>query len=229
MTKQNFIFSNERRHRMARHLAFWGGWCVAYLLLFQYPIHTFAGWGFSEAESADAFDAIQQSGLPLFVLRTLIFNSLLAVVVPQAIFTYVLIYWVLPNYFFKKRNVFVIAFILIILFVSYYFIAAQFKVFSPLGDYIFGLIKHVPKHSKRLIILYIYVCVLACVCVCVCVCVCARARARVATDAALCIVGYVLSAQGAIEQSSCYCRFCSNDKTNQTLVAEAERNRATVP
>ena len=75
----------------------------------------------------DAFEKIQQIGIPLFVLKTLIFNSLLAVVVPQAIFTYVLIYWVLPNYFFKKRNVFVIAFILISVFVIYYFTASQFK------------------------------------------------------------------------------------------------------
>jgi hypothetical protein len=115
VTRQDFIFSNERRHRIARHLAFWGVWCVAYLLLFQYPLHTFYGWSVNDA--ADAFDAIQQISLPLFVLKTLIFSSLLAIVVPQAIFTCVLIYWVLPNYFFKKRNVFVIAFILISVFV----------------------------------------------------------------------------------------------------------------
>ena len=147
MTRQDFIFSNERRHRIARHLAFWGGWCVAYLLLFHYPLHSFEGWGFSESNGT--LDWVRQIGLPLFVLKTLIFNSLLAVVVPQAIFTCVLIYWVLPNYFFKKRNVFVIAFILISVFVIYYFIASQFKVFAPLGDYIFGLIKHVPTFRER--------------------------------------------------------------------------------
>lgn len=149
MTRQDFIFSNERRHRIARHLAFWGGWCVAYLLLFHYPLHSFEGWSFNESNGNNVFDWIQQIGLPLFVLKTLIFNSLLMVVVPQTIFTYVLIYWVLPNYFFKKRNVFVIAFILISVFVIYYFIASQFKVFSPLGDYIFGLIKNVPTFRER--------------------------------------------------------------------------------
>ena len=69
--------------------------------------------------------------------------------VPQAIFTYVLIYWVLPNYFFKKRNVFVIAFILISVFVIYYFIASLFKEFALLGDYIFGLIKNIPTFRER--------------------------------------------------------------------------------
>ena len=147
MTRQDFIFSNERRHRIARHLAFWGGWCVAYLLLFHYPLHTFDGWSFSD-KNDDAFDSIRQIGLPLFVLKTLIFSSLLAIVVPQAIFTCVLIYWVLPNYFFKKRNVFVIAFILISVFVIYYFIASQFKVFAGIGDYIFGLIKNVPTFRE---------------------------------------------------------------------------------
>jgi len=151
VTRQDFIFSNERRHRIARHLAFWSIWCIAYLLLFHYPLHTFHGWGFTTtyAEDSVVFNWIQQIGLPLFVLKTLIFNSLLMIVVPQAIFTYVLIYWVLPNYFFNKRNVFVIAFILISVFVIYYFIASQFKVFSPLGDYIFGLRKNVPTFRER--------------------------------------------------------------------------------
>ena len=58
--------------------------------------------------------------------------------VPQAIFTYVLIYWVLPNYLFKKRNVLVIAFILINLFVIYYFAVPLFKYFALPGNYIFG-------------------------------------------------------------------------------------------
>jgi sensor histidine kinase YesM len=147
VTRQDFIFSNERRHRIARHLVFWAAWCIAYLLLFHYPLHSFEGWGFSESNGT--LDWIRQIGLPLFVLKTLIFNSLLSVVVPQAIFTCVLIYWVLPNYFFKKRNVFVVAFILISVFVIYYFIAAQFKVFSAIGDYIFGLVKGVPTFRER--------------------------------------------------------------------------------
>ncbi len=71
------------------------------------------------------------------------------VVVPQAIFTYVLINWVLPNYFFKKRNVFVIAFILISVFVIYYFIAAEFKGLNFLAEYIFGLRKDPPAFHEQ--------------------------------------------------------------------------------
>ena len=142
MTRQDFIFSNELRHRKARHVSFWGLWCIAYLLLFHYPLHSFIGWGFNEADDPLTYEYIQQIGILLFILKTLIFNSLLAVVVPQVIFTYVLINWVLPNYFFKRRNVFLIAFILISVFVIYYFTASLFKYFAPLGDYIFGLSKN---------------------------------------------------------------------------------------
>src|SRR4051812_9955171 len=148
MQWHEFIFSKKPADRLLRHSVFWAAWCIAYLLLFHYPLHTFDGWSFSD-KNDDAFDSIRQIGLPLFVLKTLIFSSLLAVVLPQAIFTCVLIYWVLPNYFFKKRNVFVIAFILISVFVIYYFIASQFKVFAAIGDYIFGLEKRVPTFRER--------------------------------------------------------------------------------
>src|SRR4030095_14199164 len=138
MQWHEFVFSKKPFQRLLRHSVFWAAWCIAYLLLFHYPIHSFIGWGFHEADDPSTYKYIRQIGLPLFVLKTLIFNSLLAVVVPQTIFTCVLIYWVLPNYFFKKRNVFVISFILIALFVSYYFTAILFKYFALLGNYIFG-------------------------------------------------------------------------------------------
>ena len=146
MQWHEFVFSEKPADRLLRHSVFWAAWCVAYLLLFHYPLHPFPGWRVS---GSDTLDWIQQIGLPLYVLKTLIFQSLLAVVAPQVIFTYVLINWVLPNYFFKKRNVFVVAFILISVFVIYYFIAPQFKVFSPIGDYIFGLEKGVPTFRER--------------------------------------------------------------------------------
>ena len=149
MQWHEFIFSKKPADRLLRHSIFWAAWCIAYLLLFHYPLHSFIGWGFNEADDPDTYEKIRKIGILLFVLKTLLFNSLLGVVVPQVIFTYVLIYWVLPNYFFKKKNVFVIAFILIGLFVIYYFLASLFKEFAFLGDYIFGLIKNIPTLRER--------------------------------------------------------------------------------
>lgn len=149
MTRQDFIFSNERHHRIARHAAFWGLWCVAYLLLFHYPLRSFSGWGFNEADDPSAYERIRKIGILLFILKTLIFQSLLMVVVPQAIFIYVLINWVMPNYFFRKRNLFVIVFIPISLIVIYYFTACEFTVFFYLGEYIFGLRKNPPAFHEE--------------------------------------------------------------------------------
>jgi len=68
----------------------------------------------------------------------------MAVVVPQAILIYFLIYWILPRYFYKKRNLFVTAGILIAVLLIYYFVAGQFKASAGYGDYLFGLRKLPP-------------------------------------------------------------------------------------
>ena len=149
MKRQDFIFSNKRHHRKARHVAFWGLWCIAYLLLFHYPLHSFIGWDFNEADDPSTYTSIRQIGLSLFILKTLLFSSLLPVVVPQAIFIYVLIYWFLPNYCFKKRNTFLIVFVLISLVLIYYFTASLFKGFYYLGEYIFGLRKDLPAFHEQ--------------------------------------------------------------------------------
>jgi hypothetical protein len=86
VTKQDFVFLNERRNRFARHAAFWAVWCVAYLLLFHYPIYAFKGWGFNPTEAPLAFKTIREFGLPLFIVKTFIFSALLAVVPPSTIY-----------------------------------------------------------------------------------------------------------------------------------------------
>jgi len=142
VTKHEFIFSDQRRHRVTRHVVFWIVWCFAYLLLFHYPMYTFKGWGFSAKDAPLTFQYIKQIGLGLFLLKTLIFNSLLAVVLLQAIFIYVLIYWILPNYFYKKRNKIVVAAILICVLTAYFFCSGLFRWFASYGDYVFGFIKN---------------------------------------------------------------------------------------
>jgi hypothetical protein len=143
VTTHDFIFSNKFRDRFARHAAFWIVWWLSYLLLFHYPIHSFYGWGFGT--NADTFQWIRKIGLTSFIIKTTIFNSLLAVVVPQAIFTYVLIKWILPEYFYKKRHLFVTAGVIIAVLLIYYFVAAQFKFFAAYGDYLFRLRALPPK------------------------------------------------------------------------------------
>jgi hypothetical protein len=107
VTKHEFIFSNQRQHRVARHVVFWIVWWLTYTLLFHVPTLELKGWGFSKEAAPATFSDVAKIGPALFSIKTLIFNSLLATVVPQAIFTYVLIYWILPQRFYKKKNAFV--------------------------------------------------------------------------------------------------------------------------
>lgn len=114
MTKHEFIFSDQPKHRMARHVVFWFIWCIAFNLLFHFPTHVFKGWDTSGPGTKN----YQQLGPVLFFIKALIVNSFLAVIVPQIALTYTLIYWLLPNYLYKRKKIFpVAAVILFVLFV----------------------------------------------------------------------------------------------------------------
>ena len=151
MTKHEFIFSDQRRHRVARHVVFWFAWWFTYTLLFHIPTLELKGWGFNKEAAPATFGDIAQIGPVLYSIKTLIFNSLLATVVPQALFTYILIYWILPQRFYKKRNTLVTVIILIGVLFLYYFAASLSKHFSAVGSYILGLTKNLPtvKYTLR--------------------------------------------------------------------------------
>jgi two-component system, LytTR family, sensor kinase len=126
VTKHDFIFSEQRRHRIARHIAFWFLWCVAYNLLFHFPIHVFKGWDTSGPGTKN----YQELGAVLFFIKALIVNSFFGVIVPQIALTYVLIYWLLPNYFYKRKSFFLVGAITICVLMVFYFAALAFK-YSP--------------------------------------------------------------------------------------------------
>ena len=79
---------------------FWTLWSLAFLILFHYPIHVFKGWDISGPGTRN----YQQLGPVLFFIKAFFVNVLFAVVIPQIVLTYVLLYWLLPNYYYKKRN-----------------------------------------------------------------------------------------------------------------------------
>jgi sensor histidine kinase YesM len=134
VTKHDFIFSNKRRHRIARHIAFWVLWCVAFNILFHFPIHVFKGWNVSVPPSKN----LQELGLPLFFIKTLIVNSFFAVIVPQVALTYILLYWLLPNYFYKRKKPVVTGAITAGILLIFYFVAVGFKYFPIIYNKIAG-------------------------------------------------------------------------------------------
>ena len=126
MTKREFIFSDQRKHRIARHVLFWFVWCVAFNLLFHFPIHVFKGWDMSGPGTKN----YQELGPVLFFIKSLIVNSFLAVIVPQIALTYVLIYWLLPSYYYKRKSYFLTGAITACVVLTFYFVAVIFK-YSP--------------------------------------------------------------------------------------------------
>ncbi len=133
MQWHDFIFSDQPGHRRARHIAFWLVWWLAFTILFWFPTYTFKGWGPVNPNNKNLLEL----GLPLFIIRTLIFYSLSSII-PQIALTYVLIYWLLPKYYFKRINPFLVGGITISVLLIFYFVAAGFKYFSVISNHIFG-------------------------------------------------------------------------------------------
>ena len=134
MTKHDFIFSDQRRHRITRHIAFWVSWCIAFNILFHFPIHVFHGWDFTRPGTRN----YRELGPVLFFIKTLIVNSLFGVIAPQIILTYVVMYWLLPNYFYEKRNPFFVAVVTLSILIIFFFAATGFKYSSVLYNLIAG-------------------------------------------------------------------------------------------
>ena len=105
---------------------FWFVWCIAFNLLFHFPIHVFKGWDTSGPGTKN----YQVLGPVLFFIKALIVNTFLAVIVPQIALTYVLIYWLLPEYFYNRKNYFLTGTITASVLLAFYFVAAIFK-YSP--------------------------------------------------------------------------------------------------
>ena len=83
MTRHELIFSDQRRHRIMRHVVFWLSWWLIYCLLFQVPTLELKGWGFSREASPATFRDAEKIGAILYILKILIFNALLSVIVKQ--------------------------------------------------------------------------------------------------------------------------------------------------
>ena len=128
MTGHAFIFSQQRRHRIARHVVFWGVWCLAFNVLFHFPIHVYKGWNISGPGTRN----LQELGLPLFFIKTLIVNSFFAVIVPQIVLVYLIMYWLLPDYYYPQRNYVVSAIVTLCVLCLFFCIAVACK-YSPVA------------------------------------------------------------------------------------------------
>ncbi len=100
VTKYEFIFSNRLRHRITRHVVFWVTWWVYFIVTFLLPTFQFQGYSFKTPNPI-----IEKFGIIFFIREALIFKSLIPVVLPQVAYTYMIISFALPRYFFNRKRV----------------------------------------------------------------------------------------------------------------------------
>jgi sensor histidine kinase YesM len=92
-----FIFSDQRRYRLRRHIVFWITWCLYFAITFLVPTYWVPAWNFK-----GPLPQIEKYGVLVSVLRILM-NSVLMTVV-HMILVYGVIYYFLPKYLSSKKN-----------------------------------------------------------------------------------------------------------------------------
>lgn len=97
MTQHDFIFSNQFKHRLARHAAFYFACYLFFCITFYIPYYVFPAWNTELFAKNTA-----RLGFPTW-LKWRVFNSTLAFL-PALAFAYSIIYFILPRRYFNKKN-----------------------------------------------------------------------------------------------------------------------------
>jgi len=98
VTQYDFIFSNQFKHRLSRHIVFYFACYIFYCVAIYIPNGVFPAW------NTEMF-AINSArlGFPTW-LKWRVFNSTLSFL-PSLAFAYAIIYVVLPRFYFNKKNI----------------------------------------------------------------------------------------------------------------------------
>ncbi len=120
MTQHDFIFSNQFKHRLARHVAFYFACYIFFCIAIYIPNGVFPAWNTEMFKINSA-----RLGFPTW-LKWRVFNSTLFFL-PYLAFAYSIIYFILPRLYFYKKNlvktIVLFAGILALIFLAHYFIA----------------------------------------------------------------------------------------------------------
>ena len=127
----DFIFSDQRRYRIRRHMVFWTTWCIYYIVSFMIPTHWIPAWNLS-----GPMTHVEQYGVALASARILCAAILITAV--HALLVYGIIYFILPRYLSKDKNwLFTTGFLLlhicIIAFINYFNFVFAFYLSTQKG------------------------------------------------------------------------------------------------
>ena len=116
MSFYDFIFSEQRRYRLRRHLFFWTAWCSYYIITFMIPTHWIPAWNLDAP-----MPHIEKYGVVLAMPRIL--ASAILVTIVHSLLVYGILYFILPRYlsqrgpFRAKNKNWIITTLLLLLFV----------------------------------------------------------------------------------------------------------------
>ena len=131
MSFYDFIFSEQRRYRLRRHLFFWTAWCSYYIITFLVPTHWIPAWNLD-----GPMPHIEKYGVVLAVLRILLAAVLISIV--HSLLVYGILYFILPRYLSKNKNWIVttglmILFVCVIAFINYFNFILSFYLSTQKG------------------------------------------------------------------------------------------------
>ena len=131
MNFYDFIFSQQRRYRVRRHLLFWTAWCLYFALTFLVPTYWVPAWNFK-----GPLPQIEKYGVGISILR-IAMNCVLMTVVHMAL-VYGVIYYFLPKYLSRNSNRVVITlqlflFVLFIACFNYLNFLLTFSISTSMG------------------------------------------------------------------------------------------------
>ena len=139
MSSQQFIFSNRSSYRISRHAIFWVSWWLYFITTFLLPTFHFPGWAIFKVPMVEKF------GWLFFEKRIFIISSLIPVILPQAIYTYIILYFLLPRFFFKPKNILVSSVVLAGMITFTYIASIGFMYVPFYHSYIIGMRNDLPS------------------------------------------------------------------------------------
>ena len=143
MRMHEFIFSNRLYHRLVRHTAFWVVCWIFFLGSYFFPTNCFPGWKL-QGEHVLIY---KQLGFFQFSILSLMLSS--RNIIFQMIFTYIIIYFLMPKYLIREKYwAFVTCIVLLILVVAtmHYYLADL--VSNSYLYSLFDIMKKTTRHNS---------------------------------------------------------------------------------
>src|SRR5678815_1823982 len=131
MNFYNLAFSEKRSTRIRRHFLFWTVWCFYWLTTYLIPTQWIPAWNLH-----GPMPQIEKYGFAISIFRVFMNTTLMTLILMGL--TYGVLYYFLPRYLSKNRNV-IGTTILLLLFVSflavinYLFLVLIFSISTQLG------------------------------------------------------------------------------------------------